>query len=326
MKDYEAAINHCLLNDTESSSGDSDRYTAINLRDDLQEYHTTYASEIIVVDGILSSCVAEEDKTETAKAAVSLIDINDDNALNDNYHQLIVAIDKDECIIHKTDPTTLQGNASHYFYIQEDNETSITSLSVTVVHTGTHIGSDYTPSILSVQLNQYIDGGAMQIGRSPSKIQHINTRSEIGCVVIEHEIEIESKLMSGSTLFEVQIAVETKANYSITLGACFACPLVKEIKRRLARVIATRKEIRTCVEKMESMEQNLALLERKRVLEEKLMNQSKDQSKRCSLEMASLDLKLDYQDDMVDGGTSIVEQINKLKLQHEESCRLFSVR
>ena len=326
MKDYEAAIDHCL-NDTESSSCDIDRYTAINLCDnrDLQEYHNTYASEIIVVDGILSSCVAEEDKTETAKAAVSLIDINDDNALNDNYHQLIVAIDKDECIIHKTDPTTLQGKASHYLIIQDDETRSITSLSVTVVHTGTHIGSDYTPSILSVQLNQVIDGDAVQIGRAPNKLQHINTRSEIGCVVIEHERTIENKLI-GSTLFEVQIAAETKANYSITLGACFACPLVKEIKRRLARVIATRKEIRTCVEKMESMEQNLALLERKRVLEEKLMNQSKDQSKRCSLEMASLDLKLDYQDDIIDGGATIVEQINKLKLQHEESCRLFSVR
>ena len=70
----------------------------------------------------------------------------------------------------------------------------------------------------------------MQIGRAPSKLQHINTRSEIGCVAIEHEIEIVNKLI-GSTLFEVQITSEIKANYSITLGACFACPLVKEIKR-----------------------------------------------------------------------------------------------
>ena len=107
--------------------------------------------------------------------------------------------------------------------------------------------------------------------------------------------------------------------------AKLACPLTKEVKRRLARTIATRGEIKECKDQVSVLDKQLILFERMRRLEEELITKSKDQSTKCLADAEKLDLELDYQDDE-DEWCSIVAQIEKLKVGSTEACDITAVR
>ena len=263
-----------------------------------------------------------------------MVDIKniDTHAFNDNHNkQIFVASNVEECNLHETNSQTLQGgrSISYYYYIQDDDQTKLESLTVTVVYTGCFDGVKYIPGVLSVELRRvpkYRD--AISIGCKSEEMQRENTLNEIGCTVIQYELENQQVIPGG--LFEVKVSSTGETHhdvqYSISLGASLACPLKAEVKRNLARSVFTRNQIKETTEEVAGLDTNLILLEKKKEVEEDLMDQAKNQREKCQTELERLDLELDWQDDMEDKGASIVEQIKNLKREHDESNSLFSLR
>ena len=213
--------------------------------------------------------------------------------------------------------------------MQDDDQTKLKSLTVTVVYTGCFDGAKYIPGVLSVELRRvpkYRD--PVSIGYKSEETQRANTKNEIGCTVIQYELENQQVIPGG--LFEVKVSSTDEAhhdvNYSISLGASLACPLKTEVKRSLARSVFTRNQIKETTEQIAGLDKNMVLLEKKKQVEEDLMNQAKNQREKCQTELERLDLELDWQDDMEDKGASVVTQIKNLKREHDESNSLFSLR
>ena len=344
MKCFDGIVERCLTNaiitDTHNDER-SARYTAITLseNEELQAYNNDYASERELVNDVISSVViaAQEDDEQQLAAperinSISLVDIKkiDTRAFNDNNKHIFLASNLEECNIHETNSQTLRGGhlISHYYYIQDDDQTKLKSLTVTVVYTGCFDGAKYIPGVLSVELRRvpkYRD--AISIG-CKSESEKTNTKNEIGCTVIQYELENQQVIPGG--LFEVKVSSTGEfhhdVQYSISLGASLACPLKTEVKRSLARSVFTRNQIKETTEQIAGLDKNMVLLEKKKQVEEDLMNQAKNQREKCQTELERLDLELDWQDDMEDKGASVVTQIKNLKREHDESNSLFSLR
>ena len=345
MKFFDGIIERCLTNaiitDTHNDET-SDQYTAITLSENeqLQAYNNNYSSERELVNDVISSVVAgQEDDDEQLTAperinSVRLVDIKniDTHAFNDNHNkQIFVASNLvEECNLHETNSQTLQcgRSISYYYYIQDDDQTKLKSLNVTIVYTGCFDGAKYIPGVLSVELRRvpkYRD--AISIGCKSEEMQCANTKNEIGCTIIQYELE--NQVIPGG-LFEVVVSSTGKAHhdaqYSISLGASLACPLKAEVKRNLARSVFTRNQIRETTEQVAGLDKNMVLLEKKKQVEEELMNQAKNQREKCQTELERLDLELDFQDDMEDKRASVVTQIINLKREHDESNSFFSLR
>ena len=345
MKCFDGIVERCLTNAIITDTHNDERsagYTAITLseNEELQAYNHDYASERELVNDVISSVVvAQKDADEQLTApqrindSVRLVDIKNINthAFNDNNKQIFVASNVEECNLHETNSQTLRGGhlISHYYYIQDDDQTKLKSLTVTVVYTGCFDGAKYIPGVLSVELRRvpkYRD--AISIGCKSEETQRANTKNEIGCTVIQYEIENQQVIPGG--LFEVKVSSTGEfhhdVQYSISLGASLACPLKTEVKRSLARSVFTRNQIKETTEQIAGLDKNMVLLEKKKQVEEDLMNQAKNQREKCQTELERLDLELDWQDDMEDKGASVVTQIKNLKREHDESNSLFSLR
>ena len=316
--------------------------------EDIQTYNKTYANEIDRVEEICGNAVQETQLSDSERDngkeehdkegeeeepdngihehrdSIALVDMNDTSTFNANQRQF-VALDMDEITLHKTNSNSLKGKEStqHCFQIQDDNETKLRSLSVTVVYSGSFNGSTYSPGVLSVELKQVSDDCTSSIGHSPPDLQRSNTEKHLGCIVIQYEHG--DTVLSGGMYQVVVTASDNNVNYSITMCAKLACPLTKEVKRRLARTIATRGEIKECKDQVSVLDKQLILFERMRRLEEELITKSKDQSTKCLADAEKLDLELDYQDDE-DEWCSIVAQIEKLKVGSTEACDITAVR
>jgi len=326
--------------------------------EDVQAYNKTYANEIDRVEEICGNAVQEtqdsialvlsdidseqnkgkeeHDKEGEEKepdngiyyepqGSIVLVDIQDTNTtLNAADSRQFVALDMDEITLHKLDSHSLKGGEStqHSVSIQDDDEIKLRSLSATLVYSGSFNGSTYYPGLLTVELKQVSKGCTSSIGHSPPDLQRPNSESQFGCATIQHELE-ETVINGG--MFELVVTADNNVNYSISLGGRLACPLTKEVKRRLARVIATRGEIKGCKDQVSVLDKQLVLFERKRILEDELVNKSRDKSTKFLAEAERLDLELDYQDDE-DEWKLIVHQIEKLKVDSTEACNVTAVR
>ena len=343
MKCFDGIIERCLTNDiiTDTHNDEtSAQYTPITLSENeqLQFYNNDYSSERELVDDAINTVVVAQENDEQLTApeginSITLVDIKniDTHAFNDNNKQIFVSSNLEECNLHETNSQTLQGghSISQYYYIQDDDQTKLKSLTVTVVYTGCFDGAKYIPGVLSVELRRvpkYRD--AISIGCKSEETQRANTKNEIGCTVIQYEIDNQQVIPGG--LFEVKVSSTGKAHhdvqYSIILGASLACPLKTEVRINLARSVFTRNQIRETTEQVAVLVKNLILLEKKKQVEEDLMNKAKNQREKCRAELERLDLELDWQDDMEDKGASVVTQIKNLKREHDESNSLFSLR
>jgi len=298
--------------------------------EDVQTYNKTYANEIDRVEEICGNADQETQDSNIEQIRKEEHDTEGKEEEPDIKHAFnadsrqFVANDMDEITLHKTNSNSLKGGESikHSFHIQDDDETKLKSLSVTVIYSGTFDGGKYNPGVLSVKLNQVSNDCTSSIGHSPPEMQRLNSEHQLSCAAIQHELE-ETVINGG--MFELVVTADSDVNYSISLAARLACPLTKEVKRRLARVVATRDEIKECKAQVSVLDKQLILFERKRRLEDGLINKSKEQSAKSLAEAEKLDLELDYQDDE-DEWKSTVAQIEKLKLDSTEACNLTAMR
>jgi hypothetical protein len=165
-----------------------------------------------------------------------------------------------------------------------------------------------------------------QIGSTPQELQVPNTKDRLGRIIIKHE---SSNSVVQGGLFEVEVTAKQgrDVSYSVTVGGRLACPLMKEVKRQLAGLIAKRREIIECTHQSTLLEMSLVLLERKKTIESKLIDQTKKKSEICKAEMEALDLELDEQDEMKDSTVQqIIQKMGALKKENDTSCRLISLR
>ena len=165
-----------------------------------------------------------------------------------------------------------------------------------------------------------------QIGSTPQELQVPNTKDRLGRIIIKHE---SSNYVVQGGLFEVEVTAKQgrDVSYSVTVGGRLACPLMKEVKRQLAGLIAKRREIIECIHQSTLLKRSLVLLERKKTIESKLIDQTKKKREICKAEMEALDLELDKQDEMKDSTVQqIIQKMGALKTENDTSCRLISLR
>jgi len=340
MKGFDTYVN-CFLNGTEEDGPDIKYiFSVINLceNSDLQAYDDAFSHEKVAVAEAVSSVVKDADKVgrdhikDTANVtddSCSLIDIQDDWAI-DYYPLPFVALQMQECILHYSKSLSLHRGCSkrHYYFIQDDVGAKLKSLTLTVVHQGSFDGPKYDPGTLSVELRRVtniIDQQA-QIGSTPQELQVPNTKDRLGRIIINHE---SSNYVVQGGLFEVEVTAKQgrDVSYSVTVGGRLACPLMKEVKRQLAGLIAKRREIIECTHQSTLLEMRLVLLERKKTIESKLIDQTKKKREICKAAMEALDLELDKQDEMKDSTVQqIIQKMGALKMENDTSCRLISLR
>ena len=133
------------------------------------------------------------------------------------------------------------------------------------MYTGCFDGAKYIPGVLSVELRRvpkYRD--PVLIGSKSEEMQRENTLNEIGCTVIQYELENQQIIPRG--LFEVKVSTAGEAHhdaqYSISLGASLACPLKAEVRRSLARSVFTRNQIKETTKQVAGLDKNTVLLEK----------------------------------------------------------------
>ena len=133
---------------------------------------------------------------------------------------------------------------------------------------GSFDGPKYDPGTLSVELRRVTNSidEQTQIGSTPQELQVPNTKDRLGCIIIKHEL---SNYVIQGGLFEVEVTAKQgrDVSYSVTVGGRLACPLMKEVKRQLAGLIAKRPEIMECTYQSTLLEKSLVLLERKKTIE-----------------------------------------------------------
>ena len=126
--------------------------------EDVQAYNKAYANEMDRVEEICGNAVQE---TQDSRQFVAL-DMDD------------------ECTLHKTNSNLLKDRESscHCFHIEDDDETMLRSLSVTVVYSGSFNSATYSPGELSVELKQVSEDctSSIEIGHSPPELQRLNKR------------------------------------------------------------------------------------------------------------------------------------------------------
>ena len=131
-------------------------------------------------------------------------------------------------------------------------------------------------------------------------------------------------MISGGT-FDVKIVAGSDVSYSIMLGGQFACTLDLGIKHEMISLLTRRKEIDMYTEQATLLREKISLLKRKKMVESRLVTKSDTECKTCEAKMDELDLALDTEDNE-DAWTLLVDQINDLKLEHDKSCQLLSLR
>ena len=286
--------------------------------EDVQAYNKAYANEREMVEEICGN------GNQETKDSIVLVDIHDTTILNAATDQRqFVALDMDEITLHKTNSNSLTGGESTQLHIQDDDDTKLRYLSVTVVYSGSFNSVTYSPAVLTVELKQVTGDSTLSIGHSPPDLQRTNTENQLGCTVIQYEHE--NKVINGGMFQVVVKAKDNDVNYSVSIGVRLACPLTKEVKRRVAKIVATRDEIKQCKEEVSILDKQLVLFERKRRLEDELIIDSKEHSTKCLAKAEKLDLELDYQDDEDEWKTTVA-QIEKLKLDSTEACTITAVR
>ena len=340
MKGLDTYVN-CFLNGTEEDGPDIKYiFSVINLceNSELQAYDDSFSNAKIAVAETVSSVVKDADKVgrdhikDTANVtddSCSLIDIRDDWAI-DNYPLPFVALQMQECIFHYSKSLSLHCGCSkrHYYFVQDDAGAKLKSLTLTVVFHGSFDGPKYDPGTLSVELRRVtnIIDQQTQIGSTPQELQVPNTKDRLGRIIIKHE---SSNYVVQGGLFEVEVTAKQgrDVSYSVTVGGRLACPLMKEVKRQLAGLIAKRREIIECIHQSTLLKRSLVLLERKKTIESKLIDQTKKKREICKAEMEALDLELDKQDEMKDSTVQqIIQKMGALKTENDTSCRLISLR
>ncbi|KAL3780392.1 hypothetical protein ACHAW5_006466 [Stephanodiscus triporus] len=340
MKGIDKHVN-CFLNGTEEDGPYENIFSVINLceNSDLQAYDEALPREKVRVNQIISSIVNREeyeegkdrieDKSYVIDGSCSLIDIEDDLGIDD-FPIPYVNVQMQECILHDSGCQMLHDGHSkhHYFFIQDDPMTKLKSLTLTVVYHGSFDGPKYDPGNLSVKWSRVTNNFEQQtlIGNAPPEPQVPNTKDNIGRIIIQHEL---NNFVIQGGLFKVEVTAKQgrDVSYSVTVGGRMVCPLMKEVKLQMANLIAKRHEKIDCIDQTKSLENNLLLLERKKSIVSKLLEQTKKKYEFDKAEMEKLDLELDKQDEMKESMVQqIIQKIGALKLEIDASCRLSSLR
>lgn len=335
VKGFDKHVN-CYLNGTEEDGPYENIFNVINIceNSDLQAYDEALPLEKVRVNQIIRSIVKEgkdriKDKSYVIDGSCSLIDIGDDLGIDD-FPTPFVDGQMQECILHDSGFQMLHGGRSkrHYFFIQDDPMTKLKSLTLTVVYHGSFDGPKYDPGTLAVEWSRVTNSFEQQMlmGNAPPELQVPNTKDKIGRIIIQHEL---NNVVIQGGLFEVEVTAKQGCDvrYSVTVGGKLVCPLMKEVKLQLARLIAKRHERKECTDQSILLENNLLLLERKKSIERKLLEQTKKNYESYKAEMEKLDLELDKQDEMKESMVQqIIQKIGALKLEIDASCRLSSLR
>ena len=224
-----------------------------------------------------------KDTANVTDDSCSLIDIQDDWAI-DYYPLPFVALQMQECILHYSKSLSLHCGClkCHYYFIQDHVGAKLKSLTLTVVHHGSFDGPKYDPGTLSVELRRVtnIIDQQTQIGRMPQELQVPNTKDRLGRIIINHE---SSNYVVQGGLFEVEVTAKQgrDVSYSVMVGGRLACPLMKEVKRQLAGLIAKSRKIMECTHQSTLLEMRLEMLERKKTIGSKLIDQTKKKRESC---------------------------------------------
>ena len=339
-KGFDTYVN-CFLNGREEDGPDIKYiFSVINLceNSDLQAYDDAFSNEKLAVAETIISVVKDadkegrghiKDKANVIDDSCSLIDMQDDWAV-DNFPSPFVALQMQECILHYSKSLSLHCGCSkrHYYFIQDDVGNKLKSLTLTVVYHGSFDGPQYDPGTLSVELRRVTNSidQQTQIGSKPQELQVPNTKDRLGRIIIQHEL---NNVVVQGGLFEVEVIAKQgrDVSYSVTVGGKLACPLMKEVKRQLAGLIVKRRDLMECTCQSTLLQKSLVLLERKKTIESKLIDQTKKKREMHKAEMEALDLDLDKQDEMKDSTVQqIIQKMSALKTENDTSCRLISLR
>jgi hypothetical protein len=234
-----------------------------------------------------------------------------------------------ECILHDSGSQSLSAGSwrrHHYFYLQDDETIRLSALFLTFVYQGSFDRSKYLPgTMLSVNLRRFTEQQTTEI----CIISQVpNTKNSLGHVSLKYS-DPNHHIIAGG-LFELEVTTaeaDHAVSYSFRIGGTLACPLTKELRLQLARLIAKQREVRECIEQSMLLSKQMILLERERTIEKVLIEQTEIKQDKNTSDMERLDLELDKQDEMdVSVVHQIIQKISVLKLEHEELCRLLSLR
>lgn len=299
---------------------DSEVNTSIVLSNnaDLKKYHASYSTEKERVANVLSFFGANE---ILQSGDVVLVDIADTWSV-DKGATLFTPLKMEESVLHETESQALHGGDSrcHFYHIQDDHQTKLKSLSITVVFTGMFDGPAYVPGELAVELRCPSRDGAPPVLLGSAR--STNTASSIGRVLLRHEGVIDGALYEVSVM-----AGAGHVNYSLALGGAFAGPAATEVRRDMARLIACDNERIECQQRADATAKKLELLERKEAVQERLLEEAGKDCGRIEAELEALDLQMDGQDDMTEPEKqAVVQHIRNLQLEQVDARRLFSLR
>lgn len=314
-----AKLINAYLNGSDDGPGKHEHnFSVINLSEnkELKAYDHAFPEEKAIVEKMIVSSLDE------GLPASSGDDINN-----------FIDLQLQECILHYSGSQTLSAGSwrrHHYFYLQDDETIRLSALFLTIVYRGSFDGSKYLPgTMLSVNFRRFAkDITEQQTTEICTLSQESNTKDSLGRVSIQYS-DPNHHIIAGG-LFELEVTMaeaDHAVSYSFRIGGTLACPLMQEVRHQLARLIAKQREVRECMEQSMLLSKQMILLERKKTIESKLIDQTENKQDKNTSDMEILDLELDKQDEMdVSIVHHIIQKIGALKLEHEELCRLLSLR
>lgn len=314
-----AKLINAYLNGSDDGPGKHEyNFSVINLSEssELKSYDQAFPEEKARVEQLIVSSLDE------GLPASSGDDINN-----------FIDLQLQECILHDSGSQSLSAGSwrrHHYFYLQDDEMIRLSTLFLTIVYRGSFDGSKYLPGTnLSVNLRRFTkDITEQQTTEICTISQEPNTKDSLGHVSLKYSDPNHHVIAGG--LFELEVTkaeADHAVSYSFRIGGTLACPLMKELRHQLARLIAKEREVRECVEQSMLLSKQMILLEREKTIESILIDQTETKQDKNASDMERLDLELDKQDEMdVSIVHQIIQKISTLKLEHEELCRLLSLR
>ena len=213
---------------------------------------------------------------------------------------------------------------SVFFVIANDALTKLKSLTVTIVHSGCFRGSTYGAGALSVNLSASSSSMTQRAVGTVNQIRH-NTEDQIGLFVLQHSSEDDDSILADS-LFEMEITAASPTSLSVQANGTVAREIRCETQRDMAELVHTSRDLYDCNCDLAMLKKRHLLSCRKCELQGKLLEDAIEQRNKIESELEVLDLKLDFRDDLSDGGASVEAQIHSLKNEHEKLTATVSLR
>ncbi|EJK58677.1 hypothetical protein THAOC_21180 [Thalassiosira oceanica] len=232
-----------------------------------------------------------------------------------------------ETCLYKSETLQLTSGSSHsvFFVMKNDELTKLNGLTVTLVYRGSFSGGNsvYIPGALSVQLSAYSPSMTQRAVGTVTQVRQ-NTEDQLGLFVLRHNSEDEDIL--ADSLFEVEITAARQTCFSLQANGTFAGEIRCEAQRDMAELVFTARGLINCHSDLAMLKKQHFLACRKYELHGRLKDSSIEQKEQIESELDSLDLKLDFRDEMRDGGAAVEAEIRSLKNRHVKLAATVSLR